>query len=174
VSQNPPDNPFGSEPPDDPFGKPPADDPFGKPPSGDPGPQSAADIWRRASEQQKPPPPPPPHEPLAPPPPPQGYYGGPPVGAQKAEGAITSLVLGIIGIVVCQLCAPFAWAMGRKAERLVDASGGTLGGRGEATAGKILGIIGTVFLILIVLFIFAIIAFGVALESSSTTTFEEF
>ena len=169
MSQNPPDNPFGSQPPEDPFGKPPED----------PGPQSAADIWRKASEEQQrrqqqqyqaPPPMPPP-----PPPPPPGHYAGPPVGAQKADGAITALVLGIIGIVVCQLCAPFAWSIGRKAERLVDASGGTLGGRGEATAGKILGIIGTIFLALIILFVIVIIGFGIALESSSTTTtFEEF
>jgi hypothetical protein len=163
VSQNPPDNPFGSQPPEDPFGKPPED----------PGPQSAADIWRKASEEQQRQPPPP-MAPPPPPPPPQGQYAGPPVGAQKAEGAITALVLGIIGIVVCQLCAPFAWSIGRKAERLVDASGGTLGGRGEATAGKILGIIGTVFLVLIILFVIVLIGFGLALESSSTTTFEEF
>ena len=83
-------------------------------------------------------------------------------------------MLGIIGVVVCQLCAPFAWAMGRKAERLVDASGGTLGGRGEATAGKILGIIGTVFLSSSSCSSSCIIGFGVALESSSTTRFEEF
>ncbi len=158
MSQNPPDNPFGSQPPEDPFGKPPEDR----------GPQSAADIWRTASEQQQQ------SAPMPPPPPPPGYYAGPPVGAQKADGAITSLVLGIVGVVVCQLCAPFAWSMGRKAERAVDASGGTLGGRGEATAGKILGIIGTVFLILIIVLVIVLIGFGLALESSSTTTFEEF
>jgi len=163
VSQNPPDNPFGSQPPDDPFGRPPED----------PGPQSAADIWRRASEQQQqqqPPPPPPPPGPMAPPgplPPPDGYYAGPPVGARKADGAITALVLGILGIVLCQLCAPFAWSLGRKAERQVDASGGTLGGRGEATAGKILGIIGCVFLGLLILGML-LLAAGAALDGGSS------
>ena len=170
MSQKPPDNPFGSEPPDDPFGRPPED----------PGPQSAADIWRRASEQrqQPPPPPPPPPGPAVPPgplPPPEGYYAGPPVGARKADGAITALVLGILGIVLCQLCAPFAWSLGRKAERQVDASGGTLGGRGEATAGKILGIIGTIFLGLIILFVIIFVIGIASINTDSTvTTFEEF
>ena len=50
-------------------------------------------------------------------------------------------MLGIVGLVVCPLCAPFAWVMGSKAEKAVDASGGHLSGRGEATAGKILGIV---------------------------------
>jgi hypothetical protein len=46
--------------------------------------------------------------------------------------------------------APFAWYLGVKAEREIDASAGTLSGRGEATAGKVLGIVGTVLLALAV------------------------
>ena len=84
-------------------------------------------------------------------------------------------MLGILGIVLCQLCAPFAWSLGRKAERQVDASGGTLGGRGEATAGKILGMIGTAFIVLGILFVIIFVLGIAALDTDSTvTTFEEF
>jgi hypothetical protein len=70
------------------------------------------------------------------------------------------MVLGIIGIVLCSLCAPFAWKLGKDAEAAVDASGGALGGRGMATAGKILGIIGTVLLVVGILAFVVLIALG--------------
>jgi hypothetical protein len=61
---------------------------------------------------------------------------------------VPALILGILGLVLCGVLAPFAWWQGKSAEQAVDASGGTLGGRGMATVGKILGIIGTVILCL--------------------------
>ena len=42
--------------------------------------------------------------------------------APKHPQAVTVLVLGILGIVVCGLCGPFAWSMGNKAEREMAAS----------------------------------------------------
>ena len=83
-------------------------------------------------------------------------------------------MLGIIGVVFCPILAPVAWSLGRKAERLVDESGGALSGRGEATTGKILGIIGTVFIVLGILFLIALIGLGTSVESGggTTTTFE--
>lgn len=80
-----------------------------------------------------------------------------PTGAPNAPNAVLSLVLGIIGVVLCSLCAPFAWSLGRQAEAAVDASGGTLGGRGMATAGKILGIIGTCLLVLAIVAIIVVV-----------------
>ena len=79
--------------------------------------------------------------------------------APNASGAVASLVLGILGLVFCPLCAPIAWALGRGAEREIDASGGMIAGRGLATAGKITGIIGTVLLVLGILFLVAFFAF---------------
>jgi hypothetical protein len=160
------DNPFGAEPPStDAFGRPipRSDDPFAAPepaPTGSapPPPTSPADDpWR-----------------TAPAPPPSGDYAAPPAPGRKAEGAVAALVLGIIGIVFCPLCAPVAWALGRKAERLVDGSGGTLGGRGEATAGKVLGIIGTVLIVIGVVLLIGLIALGSSIDggSSTTTTFQ--
>lgn len=92
---------------------------------------------------------------------------------QNASGAVASLVLGILGLIFCPLCAPIAWALGRGAEREVDASGGALGGRGLATAGKITGIIGTVLLILGVLFIVVFFAILGATLDGTTTDFPD-
>ena len=55
--------------------------------------------------------------------------------------ATTALVLGILGVVVCGVIAPFAWNIGDKAVREIDASGGAWGGRTEANAGPIRGIL---------------------------------
>lgn len=103
------------------------------------------------------------------PPPPSGSPFGEPPGPsypsapqKTAGGAIAALVLGILSIMFCPLCGPVAWSLGRSAERDVDAGGGRLGGRGLATAGKILGMIGTAFLVLLVLFV----VFAVVLGSS--------
>ena len=97
------------------------------------------------------------YPPSFPPPP-----GAPPpdVPPPQAPGAAAALVLGILSIVICPLCGPFAWSLGRKGEQAADAAGGSLGGRGVATAGKILGMIGTFFLLLLIVLLVLSIAFG--------------
>lgn len=60
--------------------------------------------------------------------------------------ATTCLVLGILGVVLCQVIAPFALVMGKRTVDEIDASGGRVGGRGSAQAGYVLGIVGTVLL----------------------------
>jgi hypothetical protein len=67
-------------------------------------------------------------------------------------------VLGIISVVGCAICGPFAYYYGKRAEDAVDASRGTLGGRSMATAGKILGIIGCVFLAIGIIYLIVVIA----------------
>ena len=62
--------------------------------------------------------------------------------------ATLALVLGILGIVLCQVAAPFAWVIGKRTVAEIDASRGTVGGRGAAQAGYVLGIIGSILLIL--------------------------
>lgn len=74
----------------------------------------------------------------------QGGYG--PMAPPDHPKATTSLVLGIIGLMACQVVSPFAWSMGKKTVAEIDASGGRLGGRGTAQVGYVLGIIGTVLL----------------------------
>lgn len=101
----------------------------------------------------------PPYDPNQPPPnqPPYGYGqpGYPPMVYRLPDHpqAATAMVLGILGLVLCQVIAPFAWSMGKKTMAEIDASGGQLGGRGQAQAGYICGIVGTVLLALGVLFV---------------------
>lgn len=69
----------------------------------------------------------------------------------KSSRPTVSLVLGILGIVCCQVCAPFAWWLGSKELKAIRAGQSSAEGEGMAKAGMILGIIGTI------LFIFALI-----------------
>jgi hypothetical protein len=74
--------------------------------------------------------------------PPPGYgYGVP-----DHPRAQTSLILGILGLVLCQVAAPFAWVTGKRTVNEIDASRGMLGGRSQAQTGYVLGIVGTVIL----------------------------
>jgi Domain of unknown function (DUF4190) len=61
--------------------------------------------------------------------------------------ATLALVLGIISVFCCPILGPVALFIGNASRQRVQASGGTLGGGGLATAGLILGIIGTIFLV---------------------------
>lgn len=81
--------------------------------------------------------------------------------------ATTSLVLGILGLVVCGIIAPFAWVMGKRTVSEIDASGGRLGGRGAAQAGYVLGVIGTVLLGLGVLVLVVYLIVMVAILGTS-------
>lgn len=98
---------------------------------------------------------------------PQGY---PVAYAPDHPKATTSLILGILGIVVCGIIAPFAWRMGKQTVTEIDASNGQLGGRGSAQAGYILGLIGTVLLgisVAIVLIVLVVSIIGLASSSTS-------
>lgn len=74
----------------------------------------------------------------------------------------TILVLGILGLVACQVCAPFAWVMGNRAKEETDRYPGYYSNAGLIQAGRICGIVGTVILIgtvlLFVIYLFFIIA----------------
>ena len=103
-----------------------------------------------------------------PPPPPGGWgYGAPPppygMPPQDHPKAQTAMILGILGLVCCSVLAIPAYIIGNNAVREIDASGGQIGGRGMANAGKIMGIIGMVLLALSVLYV--IVVFGIAAGS---------
>lgn len=134
-----------------------------------------------ATFDQKPPVPPAPAAGYGTPPPPsyggQPGYGQAPYGAQPAysgavgapdSGATTAMVLGIIGLAGGFFCglpivlSPFALFVGLAAKKRIDASAGALTGRGNAQAGFILGIIGTVLLVLSILAIVVVIIIGVS------------
>lgn len=98
--------------------------------------------------------------------PPQGYYQRPPDHPQ----ATTVLILGCLGLAFCGFCAPFAWIKGRKTLAEIDASAGQLGGRSQASAGYVMGIVGTALLgvmLLVMVGAVALMIIGAEAESSN-------
>jgi hypothetical protein len=104
-------------------------------------------------------------------PPPQYPYGPPPVGfgAPDHPQAGTVLVLGILSLVLCQVIGPFAWVMGTRVLREIDASGGQLGGRSQVVAGRICGIVATAMIGVGLLLGAVVVVFALIAAMSSTT-----
>lgn len=112
-------------------------------------------------QQSVPPPPgagypPPGYPPGYPPPgypPPPGYYAAQPALPNHPQATL-ALALGIIGLAgglffcgVPLLVSPFAWVTGHRSLRDIRNAAGRLGGESTAQAGMVLGIIGTVLLV---------------------------
>jgi uncharacterized membrane protein YjgN (DUF898 family) len=96
-------------------------------------------------------------------PPPYGGYPSPPYQPPRDHpSATTVLVLGIVGLVACQVASPFAWVMGNRVIREIDTSRGQLGGRSTANAGRICGMIGTGLLVVSAVFILLFLVVAVA------------
>jgi hypothetical protein len=109
----------------------------------------------------------------------QPPYGAPPPGAYGQPGysmvqdhpkAVTVLVLGILGLVLCQVLSPFAWVMGNNVVREIDANPGYYGNRGTANAGRICGIVGTVILGLSLLLVVGFVILAVVGASTTSTS----
>ena len=131
-------------------------------------------------------PPPPPNDPYGqvPPPPPTfqpSYgtpaYGTPPYGAYDPNHAAyaalegrstTVLVLGILGLVLCQILGPIAWVMGNKVRDEAVAMGRLEPGNNKA--GRICGIIGTCFIGLAILgFVLFVVVAAIAGGTSGSS-----
>jgi len=97
----------------------------------------------------------------------QPGYGYPPAPRDHPK-ATTVLVLGILSLAVCSLLGPFAWVMGRRVVKEIDASGGRLGGRGAATAGWICGLIATILILVSLLFFVFVIVVSVSTSTTSS------
>ena len=74
--------------------------------------------------------------------------------------ATTVLVLGILSLVLCQVLGPFAWVMGNNELAGIDAGRRPPQNRGTAQAGRILGIISTVLMIIGFAVLFIILFIG--------------
>ncbi len=114
-------------------------------------------------------------------PPTMGYPSTPgapgqPFGVPDHPRATTALVLGLVALVGGLVClvpfvvGPWAWAIGRRTVRQIDAEPYRFGGRGVAMAGYVLGVIAT---ILLVLGLIAIVGLFVLLVSYGSGTFAE-
>lgn len=126
------------------------------------------------------PPPPPGGGNYPPPPPGGGGYSAPPPAPGYIEGSgqmgprehpkgTLILILGILSIVCIQLLGPVAWVMGNGALREIDANPGAYSNRSTVNAGRICGIIGTIFLVLGVVTWIILIATGAMVGGTSTS-----
>jgi hypothetical protein len=104
-----------------------------------------------------------------------GQYGQPQYNQYGGQGPVTDhpqsttvLVLGIVSLVVCSILGPFAWVMGNRVVREIDASRGMMGGRSSANAGRICGIIATVLLGLGLVAFVLFFVFAIAASTSSS------
>ena len=100
-----------------------------------------------------------------PPPPPLGPTPGNWQQTSQVEhpDGTTILVLGILSLVVCGILGPFAWNMGNKALREMNANPGVVyRNRGNVTAGRICGMIASILMIVGVAFFALIALFAVA------------
>ncbi len=75
-------------------------------------------------------------------------------GQSSSTQATMSLVLGILSLICCPLLAPIAWFLGSQELKAVREGSSPAGGEGIAKAGMILGIIGSLWMILVALWIF--------------------
>lgn len=86
------------------------------------------------------------------------------------------LVFGILGLVVCQFFAPFAWWKANRVLEEIRSSPVPLDGESEVNIGRILGIVGTVLLALTAV-MFAVLAalygvmFIIMIASMSATAY---
>jgi len=131
--------PYGAPQPPPPFGQP----PYGQPPFGQP-PFGPTPYGQQPYQQ----------------------YGYQPTGSLNPfdQRGTTILILGILGLVLCQLLAPVAWVMGRNLQAEATTAGWPEPTTGKA--GRICGIIGTAILaipvvLLLVFFVVALIG-GIA------------
>jgi hypothetical protein len=100
-----------------------------------------------------------PQQPMYGPPPVTPYgYGGPTLPEHPQVG--TAFVLGLVSLIggfACGLpivAGPFAWVMGARVRKEIDASPGQYGGREKATAAMVMGMVATGFLALALLVVF--------------------
>lgn len=91
----------------------------------------------------------------------QNAYGYPMAAQAEHPQGTTVLVLGLVGLLLCQLVAPFAWVIGGKARREAKANPGRYSNEGLITAGWAMGIVGTVIMVLAILAFIAVVAFSV-------------
>ncbi|MFC8528469.1 DUF4190 domain-containing protein [Nocardia sp. NPDC057227] len=73
--------------------------------------------------------------------------------------ATAILFLGAVSILCCGLAGPVAWAMGRRALDQIEESGGAYGGRAQVVVGYVLGIVGTVLMVIFAI-LFVLITLG--------------
>ena len=169
-----PNNPYGNSSPDQPaWGQSPEPTaPYGQqPPYGQPQPPA---YGHQPGQPQ-----PGHYQPQQPPyaQPNHGYGGYAPPPPQDGQ-ALAAMIVGIVSLVLAcgygigLLGSPVALFLGRASMKRIDASHGQLSGRGMAQAGFILGIIGTVLLVLTLILVVVLIVAFIQTGGFDSTTYE--
>jgi hypothetical protein len=83
--------------------------------------------------------------------------------ASDGSRATTAFVLGVLGFLCCQICAPFAWYVGKSELAAIAAGRAPAAGEERARVGMILGIIGSATLLVALVFA-AAAGFGVVMS----------
>lgn len=96
-----------------------------------------------------------------------GYPGGP---AREHPQATLAFVLGLLSVLGLTILGPFGWYYGRKVIREIDTNPRSYTNRGLAMAGMVLGIIGTVFLILVFLLVVLLVVLAIVGAGTSRHT----
>ncbi len=100
---------------------------------------------------------------------PGGHGGG--VAYQEDSQATMILILGILGLLLCQVLSPIAWIMGNRELRAIDGGIRPPSNRDQARIGQILGIIGTVLIglaaVALIVGVLMVVLLGVAESSVS-------
>jgi hypothetical protein len=100
---------------------------------------------------------------------PQPGYGGGYGGQVEHPQGTTVLVLGIIGIVACQLTAPFAWIMGNRALEEIDRDPLRYSNRSNVNLGRILGMVGTILLGVVLVMVALVVVLNILIIGASST-----
>ena len=93
----------------------------------------------------------------------------PPQYPEQSQATL-ALVLGIFSLICLPVLGPFAWTIGNNELKGIDAGRRDPANRGLANAGKILGIIGTVLIVVLVGFlVITVVAVNLAGQEVSET-----
>ncbi len=88
-----------------------------------------------------------------------------------STAAVVAFVLGIFSVVGLPFLGPVAWILARRVLRDIDRADPSVGSnRGLAIAAKVLGIIGTVFLVLAVIVVAAAVVFALVSSDQNMST----
>lgn len=76
-----------------------------------------------------------------------GGYTPPPASSSGPSGTVL-IIMGVAGILCCGILAPITWVLSNNAMTALDSGQGNESERGNINAARILGIIGSVLLVL--------------------------
>lgn len=95
---------------------------------------------------------------------PYGY--GPPL--QEHPQGTTVMVMGILGIVACQILSPIAWVMGNRALAEIDAAPHLYSNRSNVQVGRVCGMVGTALLALSLVLLVVYVVFIIGAIASES------